>query len=124
MTHQIVSLESHLTSGNERIVKLEYDLDACRQICSTLDSAKLNLSERLNQVESLQQKAEEERSQLSDELTVVKTQLERERSKVSTIESVLSDSRQECMQLTINKNDLKGQLEESELKSKNLMETL
>jgi len=124
MTHQIVSLESQLASGSEHIVKLEQDLDACRQICSTVDSAKLNLSERLNHIENLQRKTEEERSQLSDELSVVKTQLEREQSKVSTIESVLSDSRQECMQLTINNNDLKEQVEESELKSKNLIETL
>lgn len=124
MTHQIVSLESQLTSGNEQIVKLEQELDACRQICSTVDSVKFSLTDRLSHVESLQQKAEEKRSQLSDELSIVKMQLERERSKVSTIESILSDSRQECMQLTINKNDLNEQLQNSEQKLKNILELL
>lgn len=124
MTHQIVSLESELTYGNDHIVKLEQDLDACRKICSTVDSAKFSLNERLSHVESLQHKAEEERSRLTDELSVVNSQLERERSKVSTLESVLSDSRQECMQLTINKNDLKERLEDSEQKSKHLAELL
>lgn len=124
MTHQIVSLESQLNSGNERIVKLEQDLDACRNICSTVDSAKFSLNERLNHVETLHQKAEEERLRLSDELSMIKTQLERERLKVSTVESVLSDSRQECMKLTIDKNDLKEQLEDSEQKSKNCLELL
>lgn len=124
MTHQIASLESQLTSGNEKIVKLEQELDACRQICSTVDSVKFSLTDRLSHVESLQQKAEEKRIQISDELSIVKMQLERERSKVSTIESILSDSRQECMQLTINKNDLNEQLQNSEQKSKNLLELL
>lgn len=113
-----------MSSGNNRISKLEQDLHACREICSTVDSAKLNLNERLGHVENLQHKAEEERLRLTDELTVVNTQLERERSKITTIEAVLSDSRQECMQLTIIKNDLKERLEESEQKSKNLGELL
>lgn len=120
----MASLESQLTLGNEQIVKLEQELDACRQICSTVDSVKFSLTDRLSHVESLQQKAEEKRSQLSDELSIVKMQLERERSKVSTIESILSDSRQECMQLTINKNDLNEQLLNNEQKSKNLLELL
>lgn len=124
MTHKIVSLESQLTSGNDRIAKLEQDLDACRQICSTVDSAKFNLNERLNHVENLHQKAEEERSRLTDELSMVNVQLERERSKVSTLESVLSDSRQECMQLTINMNDLKEEQGDCKKKSKNLAELL
>ncbi|XP_025196945.1 centrosomal protein of 135 kDa-like [Melanaphis sacchari] len=124
LTHQIVSLESQLSSGNDRISKLELDLHACREICSTVDSAKFNLNERLGHVENLQHKAEEERLRLADELTVVNTQLERERSKITTIEAVLSDSRQECMQLTIIKNDLKERLEDSEQKSKNLGELL
>ncbi|CAH1725441.1 centrosomal protein of 135 kDa-like isoform X1 [Aphis gossypii] len=124
LTHQVVSLESQLSSGNDRISKLEQDLHACREICSTVDSAKFNLNERLGHVENLQHKAEEERLRLTDELTVVNTQLERERSKITTIEAVLSDSRQECMQLTIIKNDLKERLEDSEQKSKNLGELL
>jgi len=117
-------LESQLSSGNSRISKLEQDLYACREICSTVDSAKFNLNERLGHVENLQHKAEEERLRLTDELTVVNTQLERERSKITTIEAVLSDSRQECMQLTIIKNDLKERLEDSEQKSKSLGELL
>ncbi|XP_001945549.2 centrosomal protein of 135 kDa [Acyrthosiphon pisum] len=124
LTHQIVSLESQLSSGNDRISKLEQDLHACREICSSVDSAKFNLNERLGHVENLQHKAEEERLRLADELTVVNTQLERERSKITTIEAVLSDSRQECMKLTITKNDLKERLEDSEKKSKNLEEYL
>lgn len=124
MTHKIVSLESQLTSGNDRIAKLEHDLDACRQICSTVDSAKFSLNERLNQVENLHKKAEEERSRLTDELSMMNVQLERERSKISTLELVLSDSRQECMQLTINMNDLKEEQGDCEKKSKNLVELL
>lgn len=124
LTHQIVSLESQLSSGNDRISKLEQDLHACREICSNVDSAKLSLNERLSHVENLQHKAEEERSRLADELTLVNTQLERERSKITTLESVLSDSRQECMKLTISKNDLKERMEESEHKSKNVGELL
>lgn len=124
MTHQIVSLESQLTSRNDHIAKLEQDLNACREICSTVDSAKLTLNERLNHVENLQRKTEDERSQLANELSVVNTQLERERSKVSTLESVLSDSRKECMKLIINKNDFEEHLEENEKKSKKNIELL
>jgi len=124
MTHQIASLESQLISGNGRIAKLEQDLVACREICSTVDSAKFNLNERLSHVENLHHKAEEERSRLADELSVVNAQIERERSKVSTLESVLSDSRQECIQLTININDLKDQQEDKEKKTKYLKESL
>lgn len=82
------------------------------------------MNERLSHAENVQHKAEEERSRLADELSVVNTQLERERSKASTLESVLSDSRQECMKITIIKNDLKEQLEESDLKFKNHKELL
>lgn len=124
MTHQIVSLESQLTSRNDHIAKLEQDLNACREICSTVDSAKFNLNERLNHVENIQRKVEDERSRIADELSVVNAQLERERSKVCTLESVLSDSRQECMKLTINKNDFEERLEENEKKMKNHMELL
>ncbi|KAL5242925.1 hypothetical protein ACI65C_010335 [Semiaphis heraclei] len=124
LTHQIVSLESQLSSGNDRISKLEQDLHACREICSSVDSAKFNLNERLSHIENLQHKAEEECLRLADELSVVNTQLERERSKITTIEAVLCDSRQECMKLTITKNDLKERMEESEQKSKNLEELL
>jgi len=124
MTHHIVSLETQLKSRNEHIVKLEQDLNACREICSTVDSAKFCLNERLSHVEKLQNKAEEESSRLADELSVVNELLERERSKVSTLESVLSDSRQECMQLTIHKNDLKERFEDNDQKIKNLIESL
>lgn len=103
---------------------MEQDLHACREICSSVDSAKFNLNERLAHVENLKHKAEEECSRLADELSVVNTQLERERSKITTIEAVLSDSRQECMKLTITKNDLKERMEDSEQKSKNLEELL
>jgi len=124
MTHQIASLESQLISGNGRIAKLEQDLVACREICSTVDSSKFNLNERLSHVENLHHKAEEERSRLADELSVMNAQMERERSKVSILESVLSDSRQECIQLTININDLKDQQENKEKKIKYLEESL
>lgn len=124
MTHQIASLETQLTSGNNHIAKLEQDLVACREICSTVDSAKFNLNERLNHVENLHHKAEEERSRLVNELSMVNTQLERERSKVSTLESVLTDSRQECMQLSISINDLKDQQEDNGTKIKHLEESL
>lgn len=99
-------------------------MDACRKICSTVDSAKFSLNERLNHVENLQHKAEAERLQLVEELSVVNSQLERERSKISTLESVLKDSRQECMELTINKNDMKEQLEDGKQEIKNLVESL
>lgn len=124
MTHQIVSFESQLTSRNNHISKLEQDLDACRNICSTVDSAKYSLNERLGYVENLQHKAEEERLRLADELSVVNSQLERERSKMSTLETVLKDSRQECMELTITKNDIKEQLEDSKQEIKKLLEFL
>ncbi|XP_025415331.1 centrosomal protein of 135 kDa-like [Sipha flava] len=124
LTHQIVSLESQLTSRNNHITKLEQDLDACRNICSKVDSAKFSLNERLGHVENLQQKAEDERLRLANELSMVNLQLERERSKISTLESVLKDSRQECMELNINKNDLKEQLEDSKKEIKNLVELL
>lgn len=107
-----------MVSGNDRVSKLKHDLDACREICSTVDSAKFSLDERLKHAENLQHKAEEERLRLADELSVVNTQLERERSKMSSLNSVLGDSRQECMKLTISRNDLNDQLEESEQKSK------
>lgn len=99
-------------------------MDACRKICSTVDSAKLSLNDRLHHVETLHQKSEEERLRFSDELSMLNVKLERERSKVSTLESVLSDSRQECMKLTITKNDLEERLEECEQKSRNHMEFL
>lgn len=124
MTHQIALLESQMVSGKDRIAKLEQDLVACREICSSVDSAKFNLNERLNHVENLHHKAEEERSRLADELSVVNAQIERERSKVSTLESVLSDSRQECMQLNIKINDLKDQQEDKEKKIKHFEESL
>jgi chromosome segregation ATPase len=117
-------LESQLTSRNNHITKLEQDLDACRNICSKVDSAKFSLNERLGHVENLQQKAEDERLRLANELSMVNLQLERERSKISTLESVLKDSRQECMELNINKNDLKEQLEDSKKEIKNLVELL
>lgn len=82
------------------------------------------MNERLNHVENLHHKAEEERIRVSNELSTLNAQLERERSKVSTLESVLSDSRQECMKLTITKNDLDERLEDSEQKSKNQTELL
>ncbi|XP_050442844.1 centrosomal protein of 135 kDa-like isoform X2 [Adelges cooleyi] len=124
LTHQVVSLESQLTIGNDRIIKLEQDLVACRNICSTVDSAKMTLNERLCHTEQLQHKAEEERLRLTSELSFVNTQLERERSKIATLETVLTDSRQECMELTIIKNDLTEKLEESQQKSKTLTELL
>lgn len=113
-----------MTSRNDHIAKLEQDLNACREICSTVDSAKFSLNERLNHVENLQRKAEDECSRLTDEISIINTQLERERSKVSTLESVLSDSRQECMKLTINKNDFEERLEENEKKTKKYIELL
>lgn len=103
---------------------MKQDLDACREICSTVDSAKFSLNERLKRAESLHHKAEEERVRLVDELSAVKSQLEREQSKISSLNSVLSDSRQECMKLTINGNDLNDRLEESEQKSKHLADLL
>lgn len=109
-----------MTSRNDHISKLKQDLDACREICSTVDSAKFSLNERLKNAESLHHKADEERVRLLDELSEVKNQLEREQSKMSSLNSVLSDSRQECMKLTIDLNDLKDRLEESEQKSKHL----
>lgn len=113
-----------MTSRNNHITKLEHDLDACREICSSVDSAKFSLNERLSHVENLQQKAEEERLRLSDELSMVNAQLEREHSKVFTLESVLKESRQECMQLTINNNNLVERLEDNEQNTKHFMEKL
>lgn len=82
------------------------------------------MNERLNHVEHLQKKSEEERLKLSNELSLVNAQLERERSKVSTLESVLNESRQECMTLAINNNNLIERLEDDEQKSKHFMDKL
>ncbi|XP_050532393.1 centrosomal protein of 135 kDa-like isoform X2 [Daktulosphaira vitifoliae] len=124
LTQQVASLESQLCTKNDQIEKLEYDLDACRNICSTIDSTKINLTERLCRAEQLQKNTEEERERLDNEVSSLNTQMERECSKISTLEKVLSESRQECMELTIQKSDLKERLEECQQKIEFLKEVL
>lgn len=110
LTQNVASLELQIRQQCEQRSRTEADLNAVRDLCVKLDQQKENLMKDINEKDVLCARYEAQISHLKAEQNMIQDQITRDHAAVGRLETMLDQSRRECMETQAVNQELHNEI--------------